>query len=92
MTLRDAHIEDLRVFRKVMGVEQAPIQKIVATIDATYLEDVQDRTTNSINISVSALLVHLQETYGTLMPHKFQKKEDEVKRMTYNPRDPIATT
>ena len=67
-TLRDAHIEDLRVFCKVMGVEQALIQKIVATIDPTYLEDVRDRMTNSINVSVSALLLHLQETYGTLMP------------------------
>ena len=36
-TLRDAHIEDLRVFREVMGLEQALIQPIVATIDATYL-------------------------------------------------------
>ena len=66
------------------------IQQIVATIDATYLEDVRDRTTNSINLSVSDLLVNLQETYGTLIPHKFQEKEDEAKRMTYNPRDPIV--
>ena len=58
-TLRDAHIEDLRVFCKVIGVEQALIQKIVATINATYLEDVRYRTTNSINVSVSALLLHL---------------------------------
>ena len=59
-TLRDAHIEDLRVFREVMGVEQALIQQIVATINATYLEDVRYCTTNSINISVSAPLLHLQ--------------------------------
>ena len=45
-TLRDAHIEDLRFFREVMGVEQALIQKIIATIDATYLEDMRDQTTN----------------------------------------------
>ena len=74
-----------------MVVEQSLIQQIVATIDPTYLEDVRDRTTNSINFSVSALLVHLQETYGTLMPHEFQEKEDEAKRMIYNPRDPIAS-
>ena len=74
-----------------MGVEQVLIQKIVATIDSTYLEDVRYRTTNSNNLSVSALLVHLQETHGTLMPHEFQENEDEAKRMTYNPRDPIAS-
>ena len=74
-----------------MGVEQALIQQIVATIDATYLVDVRDRTANSINLSASALLVHLQETYGTLMTHEFQEKEDDAKRMTYNPRDPIAS-
>ena len=90
-TLRDAHIEDLRVFCEVMGVEQALIQKIIATIDTTYPEDVQDRTTNSINVSVSALLLHPQETYGTLMPHEFQEKEDKAKKTIYNPRDPIAS-
>ena len=73
-TLRDAHVEYLRVFCEVMGADQALIQQIFATIDATYLADVQDRTTNSINISVSALLVHLQDTYGTLMPHELKEK------------------
>ena len=57
-----------------MGVEQALIQQIVATIDATFLEDVRDRTTNSIHVSVSAIRLHLQETYGTLVPHEFQEK------------------
>ena len=57
-----------------MGVEQALIQKTVVTIDATYLEDMRDRTTNLINVSVLSLLLHLQETYGTLMPHEFQEK------------------
>ena len=74
-----------------MGVEQALIQQIIATIDATYLADVQDRTTNSINISVSALLVHLQDMYGTLMPHEFQEKEDDAKKTVYNPCNPIAS-
>ena len=91
ITLRDDHVEDLQVFREVMGVEQALIQKIVATIDATYLTDIQYRTTNSINISVLDLIVHLQDTYGTLMPHDFQEKEDEAKKMVYNPRDPTAS-
>ena len=73
-TLRDAHIEDLQVFREVMGVEQALIQKCFSMIYAAYLEDVQDRTTNSIKIYVSALLFHLQEAYITLMTHKLQEK------------------
>ena len=79
------------MFQEVIGVEQALIQQIVVTIDLTYLEDVRDRMTNSNNLFVLALLVQLQETYGTLMPHKFQEKEDKAKRMTYNPRDPIAS-
>ena len=74
-----------------MGVEQALLQQIVAPIVAPYLEDVRDRTKNTINVSVSAILLHLQETYGTLMPHEFQEKEDEAKNTIYNPRDPIAS-
>ena len=69
-TLRDAHVKYLQVFREVMGVEQAIIQQIITMIDATHLADVRDRTMNSINISVLALLVHLQDTYGTLIPHE----------------------
>ena len=49
-TLQDSHVEDLQVFREVMGVDQALIQQIVATIDTTYFIDVRDRTTNSIDI------------------------------------------
>ena len=74
-----------------MSVEQALIQQIIATIDAPYLADIRDRTTNSINISVSALFVHLQDMYGTLMPRELQEKEDEAKKTVYNPRDPITT-
>ena len=74
-----------------MGVEQALIQLIVTTIDAAYLADIRDRTTNSIKISVSALLVHLQDTYGTLMSHKLQEKEYKAKKTVYNPHDPIAS-
>ena len=74
-----------------MGVEQSLIQQIVATINATYLEDVRDRTTNSIKISVLALLLHLQDTYGTLMPHELQEKEGKAKKTVYNPHDPIAS-
>ena len=69
-TIRDAYVEALRVFREVMGVEQAIIQQIITMIDATHPADVRDRTTNSINISVLALLVNLQDTYGTLIPHE----------------------
>ena len=90
-TLQDAHIEDLRFFREVMSVEQALVQQIFATIDVTYLADVRDRTTNSINISVSDLLLHLYNMYSILMPHKLQEKEDEAKKTAYNPRDPIAS-
>ena len=69
-TIRDAHLEALRVFCEFMGVEQVLIQQIIARIDAAYIPDVRDRTTNYIDISVSSLIVHLQYTYGTLMPHE----------------------
>ena len=72
-------------------MEQALIQRIVATIDATYLADVQDRTTNLINIYVSDLLLHLQDTYSTLTPHELHEKEDKSKKTVYNPRDLVAS-
>ena len=59
-------------------------------VEEAYLEDICNRTTKSINNTVSGVLRHLKEKYGQLMPHELVEKEDIVKKTIYNPRDPIA--
>ena len=89
--MRIAHTEELRLFREVTGVEQALVQQIVSTVEESYLADTCNRTTNSINNTVAVILVHIQDNYSQLMPHKLLEREDIVKKNIYNSRDLIAT-
>ena len=57
-----------------MVVEQALIQKIIVTVEDTYLADIRNRTTNSINDTVENVLTHLQDNYGKLTPHKLLER------------------
>ena len=55
-TIKEQHTEAVRVFRKVMGVEQALLQQIVEVIEPQYLALMCNRATNSINASVYDVL------------------------------------
>ena len=81
----------MRLFREVMGVEQALVQQIVATLKEAYLVDIHNRTTNSISGTVADVRVQLQENYGQLMLHKLLERRHIVKKMTYHFQEPIAT-
>ena len=88
---RIAHTKEVRLFREVAIVEQALVQKIVGTVEASYLLDLHNRTTNSINDTVAGILTHLKKNYGQLMLHDLLEREDIAKKKIYNPRDPITT-
>ena len=64
------HNEALRLFCEVMGVEKSNTNKIITTVDESYLADNHNKTTNSINDTVADVLTHLQENYGQKMPHE----------------------
>ena len=74
-----------------MGVEQALVQQIVATVNEAYLADIRNHTTKSINETMADILTHLQENYGQLMLHELLERKDIVKETAYHPRESIAT-
>ena len=81
----------MRLFREVTGVEQALVQQIVGTVKEEYLADIRNKTTDSINDTVSGVLTQLQENYGQLMPHELLEWEDITNKKNYNPREPVVT-
>ena len=83
--------KELHLFREMTRAEQALFKKIVGTVEVAYLEDIRNRTTNSINYTMTGILTHLQENYDQLMPHKLLDREEIVEKTIYNPRDPITT-
>ena len=89
--MRISHTKEGRLFGEVTVVEQALVQQIVGTVEDIYLADICNRTTKSINDTVTVVLTHLQDKYVQLMPYNLLEREDIVKKTIYNPRDPIAT-
>jgi hypothetical protein len=62
--MKDAHIEQIRLFREVQGVEKALIQQIVQAVEAPYLMALRERRSNSLRGTVTQILEHLQTVYG----------------------------
>ena len=73
--MRISHTKEVRLFREVTGLEQALVQKIIGTVEASHLADIRNRTTNSINNTVAVVLTHMQENYGQLIPHELLEQE-----------------
>ena len=68
--MRIAHTKEVRLFREVTGVDQALVQQNIGAVEAAYLADIRNRTTNLSNNTMTGVLTHLQENYGQLIPHK----------------------
>jgi hypothetical protein len=89
IVLRDAHQEQQRLFREVQGVEKALKQQIVQAIEAPYLLSLRDRNSNSLNGTVHEVLAHLRTKYGRISPQMLENREQELRDINYNTKDPI---
>ena len=64
VTMKELHKERLRVFHKVLDIEAALCQQIVAAIDDAYLSLICSTQLNAINMSVYDILsTHLYPLY-----------------------------
>jgi type II secretory pathway component PulJ len=87
--LKEAHYEQLRLFREVQGVEKALIQQIVKAVEATYLASLRDRNSNSLRGTINQILEHLQVVYGRVSPQMLEDRKQELRNMNYNAKYPI---
>ena len=81
--------ESIRLFKEVKGVKKALIQQIVQAVCPDYLNALPNRTTTAITGPVYNIINHLSTTYGHITAQMFDEREDEVRKMTYNPTHPI---
>jgi hypothetical protein len=86
--MKEAHNEQLRLFREVQG-EKALIQQIVQAVDAPYLMAIRERGSNSLGGTVTQILEHLQTVYGRVSPQMLEDREQDLRNMTYNTKYPI---
>jgi hypothetical protein len=86
---KEAHQENLRLFREVQGVEKALIQQIVKAVEPTYLAALRNRSSNSLTGTVNTILDHLQTVYGRVSSQMLDDREQELRNMNYNAKYPI---
>ena len=87
--LREQHIENVRLFREVVGVEKALKQQILKAIEQDWLLAITDRHTQSLSGTVAQILEFLFETYGLVSTAMLENKEEALKGLDYHPRQPV---
>ena len=83
--------KSVHIFCEVMGLKQDLIQKHVTNFVKTYLSEIHNCTTNSINGTMADVLTHLQDKCDQLMPQELLEHEYTVKNTIYHPHDPITS-
>jgi hypothetical protein len=87
--LKEAHQEEVCIFREVQGVKKALIQQIVQAVVAPYLSSIRDRTSNSLRGTVYEIIAHLQNVYGRVSPQMLEDRDNELCNMVYITKLPI---
>ena len=90
-TMRITHTKAVPLFFEVTGIEQAPIQHIITTVDKTYIYYICNQTTNLINYAVADVITHIQDIYVQPMSHELLKYQETVKNAICCPHEPIAS-
>ena len=59
------------MYHEVKNVDKALKKQLVKALEPMYLDEVRDRTTDTIIIPVHEVLEHLFDTYGDISPETF---------------------
>ena len=60
------------------AVKKALIKQIVAAVDSAYIKELRDPDTNSIDMQVHAILLHLFQRYGQVTSEALALEEQGI--------------
>ena len=83
--------EQLRLFREVIGVENALKQQLTKAVDSAFLDIIRDPITFILQGTIAENLVFLLDTYGKVTPETLNEEFEKVNNTLYNPSFPIDT-
>ena len=83
--------ESLRLFREVMGVENALKQQLNKAVDTDFLDTIRDPVTFILQGTIADNLAFLLNTYGKVTPETLNDEFEKVNNTLYNPSLPIDT-
>ncbi len=87
--LREQHVENLRLFREVTGVEKALKQQILKAVEQQWLLAITNRHSQSLTGTIAQILEFLFDTYGYVSTAMLEKKENDLRDLDYHPRQPV---
>jgi hypothetical protein len=85
--LREEHVEEVRLFREVLGVEQAIKKQLTAALDPEYLAELRHADSNTIMLPIPEILEHLFTHYGQVDSTVLDIAETKVKQYQWNIHD-----
>ena len=83
-----AYDSELDVFRRYVQVNEAIRQQILIAVDSTYYDVLEDNTFGYADVTIIALLAHLQGNYATLSPDDLELNRMRLSE-TWNPEEPL---
>jgi hypothetical protein len=83
--------EEIRLFREVMGVENALKQQLNKAVGSAFLDAIRDPITFVLQGTIADNLAFLVNTYGNVTPESLNDKFEEVSGAIYDPSRPIDT-
>ena len=86
---RTRHEDSRRKYYECLNVERALQRHIQDAIEDKYLEHLVDDDTQLINKDIPTILDYLMENYGTVPTAEVKEKEDEIRKMSFHPADPM---
>ena len=66
--MRKDHKALIRVFREVKDLQKSITKQIIKAIELSYVKNLRNRNTNTIQIDIPMVLAYLFITYGIIYP------------------------
>ena len=89
--LRDSHRQAIADYRECKNVERALLRHVQGAVEAQYLDTLVDPNSRLIERSISDVLAHLKDRYGTIPLDVVKNKEAEVRAIIFNPAEAMVT-
>ena len=88
--LRNQHDDAKRKYYECKNVEKALQRFIQDAIEDKYLQHLVNEDTQLIQADIPDILDHLMENYGRVSSDEVKAKEDEIRKMSFHPADPMV--
>ena len=86
---KSAHVKTVRIYNEWHAVKQALRNQLIDAIPPTYLDSLRNVDLDMINDYIPTIITFLTTNYCQLTDQEISNREDELKKTTFNPEEPV---